>query len=69
MGTWRTVNVSRDGLYFTIPLKHYHVGMRTTAIFPYSPSDPVHTEWLSRLVRLERFVDGHMGVAVQFLSW
>lgn len=37
-----TVNLSRDGLYFTTALKHYYVGMQVRVTVPYRPSDPVH---------------------------
>jgi len=39
-----TLNVSRDGLYFTTSLEHYRVGMLTAVTFPYSPADPVKME-------------------------
>lgn len=63
-----TVNVSRDGLYFTTALKHYYVGMWLLLTFPYSPVDPIKTEEIGKVVRLERLADGRVGVAVQFLS-
>jgi PilZ domain len=62
-----TLTVSRDGLYFTTPLKHYHAQMRVRVTFPYHPSDPVATEYLAEVVRVERLNDGRFGVAVRFL--
>jgi hypothetical protein len=62
-----TLTVSRDGLYFTTALKHYHAQMRVRVTFPYHPSDPVATEYLAEVVRVERLNDGRFGVAVRFL--
>ncbi len=62
-----TLNVSRDGLYFTTSLEHYRVGMLTAVTFPYSPVDPVKTEEMGEVVRVERLGDGRTGIAVRFL--
>jgi hypothetical protein len=62
-----TLTVSRDGLYFTTALNHYHVRMRVRVTFPYHPSDPVSTEYVAEVVRVERLNDGRFGVAVRFL--
>ncbi len=63
-----TVNVSRDGLYFTTCLEHYHVGMWLMLTFPYAPADPIKKEQIGKVVRLERLADGRVGVAVEFFS-
>src|SRR5947209_5315458 len=62
-----TLNVSRDGLYFTTSLEHYRVGMLTAVTFPYSPADPVKMEEIGEVVRVERLGDGRTGIAVRFL--
>ncbi len=58
-----TLNVSRDGLYFTTSLEHYRVGMLTAVTFPYSPADPVKMEEIGEVVRVERLGDGRTGIA------
>ncbi len=63
-----TVNVSRDGLFFTTSLKHYHVGMWLMLTFPYEPADPIKKEQVGKVVRLEHLEDGRVGVAVEFFS-
>ena len=63
-----TVNVSRDGLYFTTSLEHYYVGMWLMVTFPYAPADPIKKEQIGKVVRLERLADGRVGVAVEFFS-
>src|SRR6267143_2119891 len=63
-----TVNASRDGLYFTTCLEHYHVGMWLMLTFPYAPADPIKKEQIGKVVRLERLADGRVGVAVEFFS-
>jgi len=62
-----TLNVSRDGLYFTTSLGHYRVGMLTAVTFPYSPADPVKMEEIGEVVRVEQLSDGRTGIAVRFL--
>jgi len=61
-----TVNVSGDGLYFLTSLDHYRVGMLTAVTFPYSPTDPVKTEEIGEVVRVEQLADGQMGIAIKF---
>ena|SRR2546427_9687596 len=63
-----TLNVSRDGLYFTTSLEHYSVGMLLKVTFPYSPVDPIKTEEIGEVVRVERLADGRMGIAIKFFA-
>jgi hypothetical protein len=41
--------------------------MRVRVTFPYHLPDPVETEYLGEVVRVERLDDGRFGVAVRFL--
>jgi hypothetical protein len=59
-----TLNTSRDGLYFRTRLKHYHVGMRVTAILGYIPDDRCNSTSLGKVVRIDRLEDGSFGIAV-----
>ncbi len=61
------MNLTRNGLYFTTWLEHYHQGMRVLVTFPYCSVACVRREYLGRVVRVERLPDGHLGVAVGFL--
>ena len=63
-----TLNVSRDGLYFTTSLQHYCAGMLLKVTFPYSPVDPIKLEEIGEVVRVERLTDGRMGIAIKFFS-
>ena len=60
-----TLNVSRDGLYFTTWAEHYHVGMYVGVIFPYSSVDAVNVQSEGRIIRIDRLEDGRLGIAVQ----
>src|SRR2546428_6122497 len=48
-----TVNVSADGLYFLTSLDHYRVGMLTAVTSPCSTPDPVQTEEIAAVGRVE----------------
>src|SRR2546428_8490911 len=63
-----TVNVSRDGLYFTTCLEHYHVGMWLMLTFPYTPADPIKKEQIGKVVRLARLADSRVCVASEIFS-
>lgn len=62
-----TLNATRDGLYFTTSLKHYYLGMQVQVTFPYRPTDRVNSEYIGRVVRLDRLAGGRWGVAIHFL--
>ncbi len=62
-----TVDFTRNGLYFTTWLEHYHPGMRVLVTFPYCSVARVRRDYLGCVVRVERLPDGHLGIAVRFL--
>ena len=62
-----TVNVSRDGLYFVTPAKHYYIGMRLSVTLGYEPLDSCASASLGKVVRIDRLEDGRFGIAVQIL--
>jgi hypothetical protein len=65
----RTVNISRDGLYFTSGHVGYREGMRLSISFlqhsGFSASD---TDHVGEVARLDHGKDGRMGVAVKLLE-
>ena len=60
-----SVNASKSGIYFISRLQSYYPGMRVFVTFPYSsPHDPINSEYLAEVVRVERLENGKCGVAV-----
>jgi hypothetical protein len=63
-----TVNVSKNGLYFHTNRTDYRVEMRLFVTYPFTfASDPVKTEYLAEVVRVEHLQDKRVGVAVRLL--
>jgi hypothetical protein len=62
-----TLNVSRNGLYFSTWAEHYYIGMSLGVTFPYASVDLGNGESVGRIVRIERLNDGRFGIAVQIL--
>ena len=63
----RTLNVSRNGLYFTTRTGHYFPGMNVIVTPNFRPDDPMQQEYMGDVVRLERLEDGKWGVAIRIL--
>ena len=60
-----SVNVSRDGIYFTSRRKDYYKGMRVFVTFPFSsPHDPMNCEYVAEVVRIEELPNNRFGIAV-----
>src|SRR5215475_5468566 len=60
-----SVNVSKEGIFFTTRREGYYAGMRVFVTFPYSsPHDPMNSEYVARVVRVEKMPNGKFGVAV-----
>jgi hypothetical protein len=62
-----TANVSRNGLYFVTPSKHYAVGMNVVVMLNFGPNDPIHREQVGDVVRIEKVDGDKFGVAVRIL--
>ena len=62
-----TVNVSRDGLYFTTKRSSYTVHLHLYVACPYLESQPDREREVARVVRVESQPDGQWGVAVLFV--
>jgi hypothetical protein len=62
-----TANVSRGGLYFTTPTKHYFVGMNVVVTLNFGPDDTRHREQIGDVVRVDQLADDMVGVAIRIL--
>jgi hypothetical protein len=63
-----SVNASKEGIYFTTRRETYYPGMRVFVTFPYSsPHDPMNSEYVAQVVRVEKLPNGKFGVAVHLL--
>ena len=62
-----TANVSRSGLYFVTPSKHYFVGMNVLVTLNFGPDDPTHRERIGDVVRVEVMDENKRGIAIRIL--
>jgi hypothetical protein len=62
-----TANVSRSGLYFLTPTKHYFVGMNVIVALNFGQDDPIHREQIGDVVRVEELDEDKRGVAIRIL--
>jgi hypothetical protein len=62
-----TLNISRNGLYFTTTTGHYFPGMNVIVTPNFHPDDSMQREFMGDVVRLERLEDGKWGVAIRIL--
>lgn len=59
-------NASKEGVYFTTRREGYYPGMRLFVTFPFSaPNDPMNSEYVAQVVRVDKLPNGKFGVAVQ----
>jgi|SRR5271165_5472563 len=60
-----SVNASKHGIYFTTKRSSYYKGMRVFVTFPYtSAHDPMNSEYLAEVVRIDTMPNGKFGIAV-----
>lgn len=60
-----SVNASKHGIYFTSKRANYYKGMRVFVTFPFtSQHDPMNSEYLAEVVRIETLDNGKFGIAV-----
>lgn len=62
-----TVNISKDGYYFTTAANHYYMGMPVGVTFPYTPGDPCNMEKQAKVVRIDKLPEGKFGIALQLI--
>ena len=60
-----SVNASKHGIYFISKLTNYYRGMRVFVTFPYtSAHDPMNSEYLAEVVRIDSLPNKKFGIAV-----
>ena len=60
-----SVNASKYGIYFTSKKPNYYKGMRVFVTFPYaSAHDPMNSDYVAEVVRIDGMPNGKFGVAV-----
>jgi hypothetical protein len=60
-----SVNASKEGIYFHSRRAGYYKGMRVFVTFPYtSGHDPMNSDYVAEVVRVETLPNGRFGVAV-----
>jgi hypothetical protein len=60
-----SVNVSKRGVYFHSELPGYRVGLRLFVTYPLTaPNDPMKTEWLAEVVRVDPLSANKRGIAI-----
>jgi hypothetical protein len=61
-----SVNVSKRGIYFLTGLKSYRVALRLFVTYPFtSVNDPMKTEWIAEVVRVDELPGNKRGIAIQ----
>ncbi len=63
----RTLNVSKNGIYFVSEQNVYYAGLHVHLVLGYREGDPVVKEWIGEVLRAERREDGRTGIAVRIL--
>jgi hypothetical protein len=60
-----SVNASKHGIYFVSKRSTYYKGMRVFVTFPYtSAHDPMNSEYLAEVVRIDILANNKFGIAV-----
>jgi hypothetical protein len=59
-----SVNASKHGIYFVSRCSTYYKGMRVFVTFPYSVNDPMSSEYLAEVVRIDALPNNKFGIAV-----
>jgi hypothetical protein len=59
-----SANASKHGIYFVSKYSTYYKGMRVFVTFPYSAHDPMSSEYLAEVVRIDTLPNNKFGIAV-----
>lgn len=59
-----SVNASKHGIYFVTKRSTYYKGMRVFVTFPYTANDPMCSEYLAEVVRIDTLPNSRFGIAV-----
>lgn len=63
-----TVNISRDGVYFTTSAGHYAVGTNVYVTGDFQPGSPIHKAIAGAVVRVDELDGERFGIAIQLLA-
>jgi len=64
-----SVNISKRGMYFYSELPGYRVGLRLFVTYPFTaPNDPMKTEWVAEVVRVDQLSGNKRGIAIRLHS-
>ena len=64
-----STNVSKRGIYFHTHVSNYQKGMRLFVTYPFTfANDPLKSEYLAEVVRVEKLADSRFGIAIRLLS-
>ena len=64
-----SINVSKRGIYFHTELKSYRVALRLFVTYPFtSLNDPMKTEWIAEVMRVDELPGNKRGIAIQLRS-
>src|SRR6266436_5209936 len=59
-----SVNASKHGIYFVTKRLAYYKGMRVFITFPYAANDPMSSEYVAEVVRIDILPNNKLGIAV-----
>jgi hypothetical protein len=63
-----SANVSKQGIYFQTRSNNYRVGVRLFVTYPFTfENDPMKTEYLAEVVRIEELPGNKFGVAIRLM--
>src|SRR5437016_922199 len=57
-----SVNASKHGIYFTTKRTTYYKGMRVFVTFPYAANDPMSSEYVAEVVRIDTLPNNKFGI-------
>jgi hypothetical protein len=64
-----SINLSKRGIYFHTELQSYRVALRLFVTYPFtSLTDPMKTEWLAEVVRVDQLSGNKRGIAIHLHS-
>jgi len=64
-----SANVSKRGIYFHTALQSYRVALRLFVTYPFTTlGDPMGTEWIAEVVRVDELSGNKRGVAIHLHS-
>jgi hypothetical protein len=64
-----SANISKRGIYFQTSLQSYQKGMRLFVTYPFTfANDPMKTEYIAEVVRVDQLPNDKFGVAIQLLT-